>query len=364
MMKLIFIALLAVLARPAPCQEEDGGFGRDIRQFAVAAGHVYVATDDGLHQLSHDLRLKQTVRLSGVREAAEQMLKRVSNANEANATFRVHVLLPFVRNRTLITCGVIENACEYCEIRNLTDISEVVYWEAVKVGPLWRSSASVAMVVKVTKSRDSAEMYLLTAEEHPSQNVSGSCSQPNTLRLLNTNEKQSGGIFSYVADLLNTIVNFKGSGSVKFVDGFQIGAAIYLIVNQHSISREARLLWFEGNKGKRESFKDIRGGILARTQVVASSLVPGVTPALWVGVFAVDGEETNTQLVLFDISSDLVGRTEVDAEFPFPSSYEPAKRVSMLSSQLSKLYQDPRKKKKLSTFAPSASQNVLEILTL
>lgn len=331
MMKLVLIPLFAVLARPARCQEEGGGydFGQDIRQLAVAAGHVYVATDDGLHQLSHDLRLEQPVSLSGVWKAAG-VLERVSEANEDNATFRVHVLLPFVKNGTLITCGVIDTVCEYCEIRNLMDISKMVYWEQFNVGPQWRSSASVAIVVDVTKNRGPIETYILTAEEHPRQNVSSSCSDTNTLRLMNTDDKQYGNIFSIVSNSENAAVDYKGSGNIKFVDGFQIGAAIYFILSQHSITRESRLLWFEGNKGKRGSLENIRGGILARTQVVASSLVPGVTPVLWVGVFAVDGGETNTQLVLFDISSDLVNRTEIDAEFPFRSSSEPAKHVSMV----------------------------------
>lgn len=344
-MKLMLIALFAVLARPAPSQEKDGGydFGQDIHQFVVAAGHVYVATDDGLHQLSHDWRQNQTVSLSGVWKGVG-MFERVSEANEKNATFRVNVLLPFVRNRTLVTCGVIDKDCEYCEIRNLSDISEVIHREQAKVGPLWRSSASVAILVKVTQNQRRSETYILTAEEHPRQS-NGNCGETqNTLSLLNTNDEQFGNIFSVVSHSSNTVVDYKGSSNVKFVDGFQIGAAIYFIFSQHNITKEARLLWFEGNKGKLESLQGIRGGILApteagrnATQVVASSLVPGVTPVLWVGVFAVGGEETNTQLVLFDISSDLKSRTEIDAEFSFGSRSEPPKSVSMVFSQLLQL---------------------------
>lgn len=333
MTTLILAALFAVLPLPTPCQQ-DYDFGQDVRQLAVADGRVYVATDDWLHQLSHDLKLQRRVSLLGGWNGAG-MLKRLPEANEQKATFGVHVLLPFVGNRTLVTCGAI-SGCGYCEIRNLGDISEVIHWEQIHVGPHWRSSASVAIVVNLTKNLDSTETYILTAVEHPRQYLSIRCGDMNTLRLLNTNEGQRGGIFSISSDLSHAEVEYTGSGNVKFVDGFQIGAVIYLILYQHN-TQETRLLWFEGNKGKRESLENIRGGILAPsdagkkdTKVVASSLVPGVTPVLWVGVFAVNGEETNTQLVLFDISSDLESRTETDAEFPLGSQSESVKKVSMV----------------------------------
>lgn len=333
----MLVPLLAVLARPVPGQEEDGSgydFGEDIRQFAVAAGHVYVATDDRLHQLRHDLRLKRTVSLSGVWNRSG-MLVRVSEARDRNASFRVHVLLPFARNRTLITCGIIQPDCEYCELRNLVDISQVVHWEQILVGPQWRSSASVAIIVDVTEKRDSNETYILTAVEHPRQGASGSPGHTNTLTLQNTNDQQSGNIFSDLSHLTNAIVDYKGSRTVGFVDGFQVGEVIYLILYQHNVTKEARLLWFEGNEGKRDSLRNIRGALLAPSEVVASSLVPGATPVLWGGVFAVDGEATTTQLVLFDISTDLKTRTEIDADFSLRSFSKPDTKVSVAFSSLS-----------------------------
>lgn len=332
----MLVALFAVLARPAGCQEEDSGgfdFKQDVRQLAVADGQVYVATDDWLHQLSHDLRLSQRVSLLGVWNGTG-MLRRVSEANERSATFGVHVLLPFVRNRTLIICGSI-SGCGYCEIRNLGKISEVIHWEQIQVGPHWRSSESVAVVVNLTKTQGPTEMYILTAVEHPRQYLSIFCGDTNTLRLLNTKEDQRGGIFSISSDSSSADLEYKGSGKVKFVDGFQIGAVIYLILYEENITTQAHLLWFEGNEGK--SIKDIHGAILApgdaskkATKVVASCLVPGVPrvpKVLWVGVFAVDGEKTNTQLVLFDISSNLKNRTEM--EFPLGRPPNPAEKVSM-----------------------------------
>lgn len=341
MMKLMLVPLFAVLARPAPCQEVNDryDFGQDIRQFAVEAGHVYVATDGGLHQLRHNLTLHQRVSLSGVWSGSD-VFERVSEANHLElTTFRVHVLLPFVSNRTLITCGIVDKDHDYCEIRNLLDISQVVYWEQIPVGPQWRSSASVAFVVNVREKDDSTETYIMTAVEHRKQRVSDPSGHTNTLVLLNTNDNQTGRIFSNLDHLTNAVVDYAGSRYVEFVDGFQIGAVIYFILYQHNTTKEARLLWFEGNEGKGDSLKNIWGGILVpsdagknATQVVASSLVPGFTPVLWVGVFAVDGEETNTQLVLFDISSDLKNRTEMDTEFHLRNFPKEMKNVSMVFS--------------------------------
>lgn len=338
-MTLMLLPLLAVLALPAACQEDGGyNFGQEIRQFAVAADHVYVATDDRLHQLSHDLRLTRTVSLRAVVKGAGAVPVRLTEADEGNDTFRVHVLLPFVSDGTLITCGVTSDDCGYCELLDLVNISRVLYREPVLVGPPWRSSASVAILVNVT-SRNSpkSETYILTAVQQLNQSIDVGCpSDRGALNLLNTHNDQRGGIFSSSSDLSNAMVDYKGNPDVDFVDGFQVGAVIYLIFNHHNINtKEAHLLWFEGNQGKRESLKDIRGGILAATdagksatKVMASSLVPGATPVLWVGVFAVDGEETNTQLVLFDIGSDLEGRTDRDADFRLHRE----KNVSMVFS--------------------------------
>lgn len=372
-MKLMLLPLLAVLARPAPCQEEDGGynFGQEIRLFAVAADRVYVATDDRLHQLSHDLRLNRTVDLRAIVKGAGTVSVQHTEADKENDTFRVHVLLPFVSGGTLITCGVTSDNCGYCELRDLVDISRVLYQEPVLVGPPWRSNASVAILVNVT-SRNSpkTETYILTAVQQLNQSIDVGCpSDIGALNLLNTKNSQRGGIFSSISDSSNAMVHYKGNPDVDFVDGFQVGPVIYLIFNHNKTgTKEAHLLWFKGNQGKRDSLKDIRGGILAATdagksatKVMSSSLVPGATPVLWVGVFAVDGEETNTQLLLFDIGSDLEGRTDRDADFRLHRE----KNVSMVFFQLSKLSvgsltaNTPKEGTFYSFFAPSASQNVL-----
>lgn len=374
-MKLMLLLQLAVLARPAPCQEDGGyNFGQEIRQFALAADHVYVATDDRLHQLSHDLRLNQTVRLRTSVKRAGTILVPGTQADEGSATFRVHVLLPFVSGRNLITCGVTDDDCGYCELLDLLDISRVLYREQILVGPWWRSNASVAILVNVT-SRNSAESeaYILTAVQQLSQPIEVRC--PNNigvLNLLNADNGQRGGIFSPVSQSANAMVGYKGNLNVDFVDGFQVGAVIYLMFNHHNGTNEVRLLWFEGNNGKPDSLKNIWGGILSaadagksHTKVMASSLVPGATPVLWASIFAIDGEETNTQLVLFDIGSDLKGRTDRDTDFFLRGFYDSDKNVSMVFFQLSKLSGEslsantPKLQNFVRFFAPSASQNAL-----
>lgn len=345
-MKLMLLPLLAVLARPAPCQEDGGyNFGQEIRHFAVAADHVYVATDDSLHQLSHDLRLTRTVNLRGVVKGTGTVSVRLTEGDARNDTLGVHVLLPFVSGGSLITCGVTSDYCGYCLLLDLMNISRVLYRELVLVGPPWPRSESVAFLVNVTSGGSAdLETYILTAVQQRQSNDAGCPYDTGALNLLNTDNVQRGGIFSPVSQSAPAMVNYNGNPVVDFVDGFQVGAVIYLIFNHHNIStKEAHLLWFKGNKGKPNSLKDIQGGILAvtdagksGTKVMASSLVPGATPVLWVGVFAIDGEETNTQLVLFDIGSDLEGRTDRDGDFILRNFPGFDKKVSMVLFQLCK----------------------------
>ncbi|CAB1451870.1 unnamed protein product [Pleuronectes platessa] len=139
----------------------DGSFtfNGDVHHYAVATNTVYVATNDMLYQLRHDLTLVQSVPQRGVLKGGAQVqFHRVSGTDFSNATFRINVLLPLVESDTLISCGVIDKECGHCEVLKLMDISSLQHSESIQVGSLDHSSASVAVLVKVEKNT-----YILTA---------------------------------------------------------------------------------------------------------------------------------------------------------------------------------------------------------
>ena len=316
---LIFI----LLAKPGRCLEEDGGFtfNGDVRHFAVANNSVYVATDDRLYQLNHDLTLVRSLTQRGILKDDKQLnvprFHRVSEKDEWNATFSVNVLLPFDGNDTLISCGVTDDRCGYCEVLDLADISKVRYSEPVLVGPVNPNSASVAFLVDVETSR-TTDTYILTAIQQDGSPKPTCSSGSEAVFLHNTNNNQPGEIFSFYE---GTIPLFKSNGYVDFVDGFQISSIIYLFSNVPS-DKEVRLIWLEGKTSKVQTMKTLRGASLyisdlggKGSRLLASSVVPGGPPVLWSGVFSVDGGQTNTELVMFDISPDLSLKEDEDPDF-------------------------------------------------
>ncbi|XP_067437506.1 plexin-C1-like isoform X1 [Thunnus thynnus] len=319
---LIFI----LLGKPGRCLEEDRDFifDGDVRHFAVSTNTVYVATDEKLYQLNHDLTLVQSLTqrgiLKGDKGADDQHFYRVSERDEWNATFSVNVLLPFDNNGTLITCGVTDNGCGYCELLDLSDISKVLYSEYVLVGSVKRSSASVTFLVDVKRS--SPETYILSALQQDKSTTTGCSLRSEAVYLYNTNNKQTGGIFSFIADSFTPL--FRTKSFTEFVDGFQISSIIYLFSNvpQDAGGSKVRLIWFEVKTNKVETVKSLRGASLhisdsgdKDSRLLASSVVPGGLPVLWSGVFSVDGGQTNTELVMFDISPDLTLKTDQDPDF-------------------------------------------------
>lgn len=340
-MTVLLVLLLVPLAQPVLCQEEDGGynFDEDIRQFAVTTDTVYVATDERLYQLSHDLTLIQTLTLRGVFGSADRqenaLFERVSESDERNATLSVHVLLPFVNNNTLITCGVLDNDCGYCELLELRNISNMLYRELILVGPLRRSNASVAILLNVTSDSvaSSPETYVLTAVQKNTTEEESKCSVKSAaVNLHNTNNNQKGFIFSVRGESGNAVLEF--SADVGFVDGFQVGASIYLVCNLPN--NEVRLLWLKGERGKVETLKTLQAATLSvpdagnSVELLSSSLVPGETPVLWVGVFTAEKGGGKTQLVLFDISTDLEMRTQKDPNFCFGCGGKTVDKVKMM----------------------------------
>ncbi|KAF3704949.1 Plexin-C1 Virus-encoded semaphorin protein receptor Precursor [Channa argus] len=315
---ILLTGLLFILwGEPGRCLDEDRGFIFDggIRRFAVANDTVYVATEEKLYQLSHDLTLVQILTLRGrVKDDSEAAhFYRVSEGEKWNGTFSINILLPFVENHTLISCGVTDNVCGYCEVLDLTNISKLIYSENVQVGPHNHNSSSVAFLVKL-KTRP--ETYILSAIQKY-EGDSAKCGPGyNAVNLHNTNDKQSGEIFSVIDGQATPMTECKGN--VEFVDGFQINSIIYLLSNLPSGPKNTvRLSWLEGKTNKKDTFKSQRSVVLRvsdgeGSRLLSSSVIPGGSPGLWSGVFTVDGGQTNTELVVFDISPDLTGGTETD----------------------------------------------------
>ncbi|XP_037616408.1 plexin-C1 [Sebastes umbrosus] len=325
-MMILLPGLLFILwGEPGRCLEENGGFtfDGDIRHFAVATNMVYVATEEKLYQLSHDLTLVQSLTqrgtLKGRYETNDAQFSRVSEMDRRNATFSVNILLPLVKDEVLISCGVIK--CGYCEMLDLNNISNVRYREHIQVGSPWSSSASVGFLVDVKQT----ETYILTAiqqDEDPSK-TSSCASESGAVNLRNTNNEQNGKIFSLVGNSITTVIKLI-KGNVEFVDGFQNNSVIYLFSNLPSSdkSNKVRLIWLEGKMSKLATLKSLRGATLRISggggtdgRLLASSVIPGGPPVLWSGVFSVDGGQTNTELLLFDISPDLTIVEDSDPDF-------------------------------------------------
>ncbi|XP_068573500.1 plexin-C1-like [Cebidichthys violaceus] len=339
---LLLPGLLFILwGEPTRCLEENGRFtfDGDIRHFAVAANTVYVATEERLYQLSHDLTLVQSLSQRGILTGSDQTneahFSRVAETDERKTTFGVNILLPFVENDTLISCGVIE--CGYCEVLDLKNISNVQYREHIQVGSPWTNSASIGFLVNVEQR--SNETYILTANqqyEPKYEPAKGSCSLvPDAVNLRNTKHHQKGSIFSLSGAHATTTIK-RCKGNAEFVDGFQINLIIYLFSNLPSSDKnnKVRLIWLKGKTSKKETLESLRGATLRvsdgdrgeGSKLLASAVIPGGPQVLWSGVFSMDGGRTNTKLVLFDISlypSEDAGDTDFSIVCPLNTKLTP-----------------------------------------
>ncbi|XP_037552062.1 plexin-C1-like [Nematolebias whitei] len=181
------ILLLGLLwsfwTEPVLCLQEDGGLSLDgdIRHFAVTNDSLYISTEEKLYQLSHDLVPVWTLTQRGVLmdsdQPDQQDFQRVS---EGKSTFIVNLLLPFVRDKSVISCGVIDDECGFCELLDLKNISKLLYKEAIQVGPLRRSSASVGFLVDVEKP---PKTFILTAIQQDSEDTKESGSDNKMINL-------------------------------------------------------------------------------------------------------------------------------------------------------------------------------------
>ncbi|XP_039457441.1 plexin-C1-like isoform X1 [Oreochromis aureus] len=323
---ILLLALLSVLCgEPSLCLEEYGGFtfDGDIRQFAVTSNTLYIATEERLYQLSHDLTLINSLTQRGILKTGNQQddvqFYRVSDTAEWNDTFSINVLLPFTKNDSLISCGGTDDDCGHCDVLDLKNISKLLYREHIQVGPLKSSSRSVSFLVDVKKKTEN-DTYILTAIQKKGTFEKRCPSDSETINLHNTDNKQGGGLFS-LTDGASGTPKIKNKGDVEFVDGFQIKSTIYLFSNVLSAqTNRVRLIWLKGEKSKTDTLKSLRGATLSvsdgeSSRLVASSVIPGEQPVLWSGVFSVDGGDTDTELMVFDISPDYSRAGDRDPDF-------------------------------------------------
>ncbi|XP_016516680.1 plexin-C1-like [Poecilia formosa] len=300
-------------------------FKEDLRQLAVGNSSVYIATEENLYQLSHDLTLIYSLTQRGILKRGDKPDKeefyRDPMKKAWNTTFRVNVLLPFVKNDTLISCGVTGNKlCGFCEVLDLKNINKLVYSESIQVGPRRSSSGSVSFLVDVKKNSGQTETYILTAIKNH-RDMTECSTDLKTINLHNTNQKQHGEIFSWSGQSGDK-PGIQTEADVDFVDGFQINSTVYLFSNVASggETNKVRLIWLQAETNKTHTLKSLRGATLSSSggegsRLLASSVVPGGQQVLWSGVFSVDEGGENTELLLFDISPDLSRETNKDPDF-------------------------------------------------
>ncbi|XP_029901504.1 plexin-C1 isoform X2 [Myripristis murdjan] len=320
-MKLLLLAVLLRLGgEPSRCRAQAAShtFDSAIRHFTIVSDSVYVATEQTLYRLSRTLVPLESLTQRGVLESRESPWEspfyRVSETHRQNKTFTVNLLVPFVRNRSLITCGVTD--CGYCEVRDLTNISSLLHSENFNVGSLRHHSQSVGFLMDVEQMPSRPDTYLLTAtQQDGNRTAEVRCfTQTKAVTMHNTNRNQEGGIFAYTE--LNSAI--KRDGTVEFVDGFQIDSTVYLLSNL-AAPRTVRLLWLESREGPRQTLKSLRGATLRLSagedgsRLLASAVIPDGPPVLWAGVFGAN--DSDTRLAVFDISPVQTGPTDQDLDF-------------------------------------------------
>ncbi|XP_007573126.2 plexin-C1-like [Poecilia formosa] len=337
-MILLLGLLCAVWVKTAWSHKEDGSFSFEgnIQQVAVATNSVYIATEEKLYQLSHDLTLLHSLTQRGILKDDNGMgvteFHRISETDLLNAKFSVNILIPFARNDTVVSCGVTNNYCGYCEILDLKNINKLVYSESIQVGPLRSSSGSVSFLVDVKKNSGQTETYILTAiKNHTDKTEEDRCGTDlKTINLHNTDHRQHGEIFSW-SDHSGDKPGIQTEADVDFVDGFQINSTVYLFSNVASggETNKVRLIWLQAETSKSDTLKSLHGATLSSSggegsRLLASSVVPGGQQVLWSGVFSVDEGGENTELLLFDISPDLSMEMNKDPDFFYtPKSTDP-----------------------------------------
>ncbi|XP_045064336.1 plexin-C1-like [Coregonus clupeaformis] len=274
--------------------QETQTFDGDVRDFAIGDSSVYVVTDDRLYQLNHDFT-KVTKRDNPKQEVPP----------DETYPFKVNILLPFIKNKTLITCGTAK--CGYCEILDLNEISKSVHSEDIEVGSLDPGDSTIAFIVDVGENS-----YIMAGRLQ--SRVHKACpNSDRSLVLRNTLDSQKGGIFSDSDDNENPYIYTRHKENIQFVDGFQSNSHIYVFSNVPK-EPQVRLIWFKSENNKATTLKSLEGttlkccGNMERRRLLSSSVIPGSGgpngQVLWAGVFTAGNtsDPINTMLAIYDIS--------------------------------------------------------------
>ena len=302
MWSILFLGSLVVLV--------DWGRGQDItldgyiRDFAVGNSSLYALTDDYLYKVSHNLaEITQKISQRGILSRPDGKFERSTESSPVwKATYRVNLLVPFIKNNTLITCGSIK--CGYCEVLDINDISKSVHYEHLEVSP---NGSAIGFVVDI-KTKSTLETYIFAASMLSTNTECPDAEYVVTLR--NTNDRQTGGIFSDIDQDQSPARITTEDRSFNFVDGFQNDKYIYLFRNHRKGSLSVQLIWLEVKTNKKDTLGSLQGATLQccadreHPQLLSSSLITGGPPVLWAGVFTrnVTSDPVNTVLAIYDIS--------------------------------------------------------------
>ncbi|KAK2892728.1 hypothetical protein Q8A67_012716 [Cirrhinus molitorella] len=227
----------------------------------------------------------------------EEKRKDITNATHQN---RVNCLAPFDANGTLITCGTFK---EYCEVLDINDITNSIYYESdILVGPRLNEK-SVAFI---------AGRYLLFGKKDNDAKVQDA--RFSVVTLLNTLQSQPGDIFSRIAEGSDAIIQ-STLRDVEFVDGFQriLPSESYLFLNAKTDKeRKALVLWMNSSKEKKiDIIRSLQAAMLkccsdkTRPVLVASTVISSVKGVIWAGAFSAQNQQEpeNSALALYDISN-------------------------------------------------------------
>ncbi|XP_055761813.1 plexin-C1-like isoform X1 [Salvelinus fontinalis] len=280
--------------------QETHSFDGDVRDFAIGDSSVYVVTDDRLFQLNHDF----TKVIKRDNPNVVYPNQEVPPSDETYP-FKVNILLPFIKNKTLITCGTTK--CGYCEILDLNEISKSVHFEDLEVGSLDPGDSTIGFIVDVGKNS-----YIMAGRLK--SRVRNKCvTQGQLLVLRNTLDGQKGGIFSESEESASPYIDARQKEKFQFVDGFQSNSHIYVFSNVPN-EPQVRLIWFKSENNKANTLKSLEGatlkccGIMERRRLLSSSVIQGSGglhgQVLWAGVFTAGNtsDPINTMLAIYNIS--------------------------------------------------------------
>ncbi|XP_055793768.1 plexin-C1-like isoform X2 [Salvelinus fontinalis] len=294
--------------------QENHTFDGDVRDFAISDRSVYVITDDRLYQLNHNFT-----------NVMKRNNPNVVYPNQESHPFKVNILLPFIKNKTLIICGTTK--CGYCEILDLNEISKSVHSENIEVGSLDPGDSTIGFIVDV-----GTNSYIMTGSLQ--SRVRKACANSDQLiSLRNTLEGQHGGIFSDIDERTTPYIDARQKEKFQFVDGFQSNSHIYVFSNVPQ-GRQVQLILFKSKNSKESTLMSLKGATLKccgntrRQWLLSSSLIPGSGglhgQVLWAGVFTAGNtsDPINTMLAIYNISSTRPQLINNDSDFCFKACVE------------------------------------------